>query len=157
MPLLKRGYTMFMDKQFIFVDLEVNSREEVLTLLGDRLLKLGYVKKGFTESVIEREKHFPTGLPTAPYGIAIPHTDGDEVIQSKLVFASLKHPVQFKLMGGSEQAIQVSLVMMMALETGHCQIRILQKLMEVFQNEALVHRLKQTKNINQIRKVLDLS
>ncbi|HLR63399.1 MAG TPA: PTS sugar transporter subunit IIA [Lentibacillus sp.] len=148
---------MYMDKQFIFVDLEVNSREEVLTLLGDRLYKLGYVKKGFTESVIEREKHFPTGLPAAPYGIAIPHTDGDEVIQSKLVFASLKHPVQFMLMGDSEQAIQVSLVMMMALETGHGQIQMLQKIMGVFQNEAFVHQLKQTKKIDQIRKILDLS
>src|SRR5690625_7841997 len=115
MPLLKRGYTMFMDKQFIFVDLEVNSREEVLTLLGARLLKLGYVKKGFTESVIEREKHFPTGWPTAPYGIAIPHTDGDEVIQSKRGFASLKYRVQFNVMGGSEQELQVSLLLMIAI------------------------------------------
>src|SRR5699024_1303220 len=148
---------MYMDKQFIFVDLEVNSREEVLTLLGDRLYKLGYVKKGFTESVIEREKHFPTGLPAAPYGIAIPHTAGDEVIQSKLVFASLKHPAQSMLTGDSEQAIHVPLVMVMALETGHGQIQMLQKIMGVFQNEAFVHELRQTKKIDQIRKILDLS
>lgn len=74
-------------------------------------------------------------MPTVPYGIviAIQHTDGDKVIQSKVVFGSLRQPVRFIQMGNTEKKIEVSIVMMMALKTAHDQTSMLQKMMEIFQ------------------------
>lgn len=146
---------MWFDKQLIFVGLEINSREEVLTFLGSQLEDGGYVTNNFTESVIEREKAFPTGLPTIPYGIAIPHTDGDKVMQSKVVFATLRQPVRFRQMGNAAKEIEVSLVSMMALKTAHDHTSMLQKMMEIFQNESLVYQLKQMKKEESIVKLLE--
>ncbi|WKA56618.1 PTS sugar transporter subunit IIA [Planococcus shixiaomingii] len=101
---------MKIDKELVEIGLEANSKEDVLRILGNRLVKAGFVKEGYIESVLSREKNFPTGLPTVPFGVAIPHTDGDMVHVSKIAFASLKKPVKFFAMGRNDELIDVKMV-----------------------------------------------
>lgn len=136
---------MRLDGNLIMNNLQANTKEEVLKQLGKRLYEFGYVKKDFTKAILEREKRLPTGLPTKPYGIAIPHTDSDKVIQPKLAFASLKKPVTFLQMGNAKKDVEVKLIFMMALTDADDQLRMLQKLMGIFQNDKLVQALAQSR------------
>lgn len=59
----------------IFVDLEVRDFPELITLIAQPLVEDQDVVAEYPSQVIKREEGFPTGLPTEPIGVAIPHTD----------------------------------------------------------------------------------
>lgn len=147
---------MRLDQNLIINNLQANTKEEVLKQLGIRFYDFGYVKESFTKGILEREKELPTGLPTVPYGIAIPHTDGDKVIQSQLAFASLTRPVTFLQMGNAQEEVEVKLIFMMALTDPNDQLQMLQKLMGVFQNERLIYSLAQVTDACEIAHLIDL-
>ena len=75
-------------------------QDQVLKVIYDKLLELGYVKGDFLSHIIEREHNFPTGLDTDTLGkdipnIAIPHTEGEFVNTRLIVPVALKNPVIF--------------------------------------------------------------
>lgn len=146
---------MKLDKELVVLNLEANSKEEVLEVLGDLLTEQGVVKEGFIESVLQREQKFPTGLPTEPYGVAIPHTDGDMVNDSKIAFASLKNPVKFAAMGGSAELVDVKIVFMLALNSSQGQLDMLQKLVGLFQDPGTVEQLTEVSDADQLNKLLE--
>lgn len=57
------------EKKYIITKLSCNSKEELLSQLGGVLEDKGYVKDTYVDAILEREKIFPTGLPTA--GVAV--------------------------------------------------------------------------------------
>ncbi|TWT25997.1 PTS sugar transporter subunit IIA [Planomicrobium sp. CPCC 101110] len=146
---------MKLDKELIVLNLEASSKEEVLEVLGNLLTEHGVVKEGFIESVLQREKEFPTGLPTEPFGVAIPHTDGDMVHDSKIAFASLKNPVKFAAMGGSAELVDVKIVFMLALNSSQGQLDMLQKLVGLFQDPGTVEQLTAVSDADQLNRLLE--
>lgn len=145
---------MKLDRELVIIELEADSKEEVLTLMGNQLIEKGFVKEDFVESILKREESFPTGLPTEPFGVAIPHTDGDMVKESKIAFASLKKPVKFLAMGQSEELIDIKLVFMLALKNPADQLATLQKLVGLFQNPETVSKLARTKNADELNELI---
>ncbi|WP_188455015.1 PTS sugar transporter subunit IIA [Virgibacillus oceani] len=148
---------MWFNPDLVIIELESESREDVLLNLGNQLVKGGYVKGDFIESVLARESNFPTGLPTKPFGIAIPHTDADKVIDPQLAFASLKTPVTFNTMGSANEEIEVKLVFMLALNNPEEQLKSLQRLTEIFQDEEMVLKLSQAKNAEEVNELMESS
>ena len=49
--------------------------EGAIDALSLNLLDRKLVTVDYPQAVKDREKKFPTGLPTSPIGVAIPHTD----------------------------------------------------------------------------------
>jgi PTS system galactitol-specific IIA component len=145
---------MKLDKNLVMIDLEASSKEQVLEKLGNQLMENGYVKDGFVESILQREKAFPTGLPTEPFGVAIPHTDGDMVNVSKIAFASLKNPVKFFAMGRSDEMVDVKLIFMLALKTPEDQLDMLQKLVSMFQNPEIVEKMADSKDADALNQLV---
>lgn len=145
---------MKIDEELVEIDLEADSKEEVLKALGYRLAKKGSVKEGYITSVLQREESFPTGLPTEPFGVAIPHTDGDLVNESEVAFALLKNPVKFSAMGSGDQLIDVKMVFMLALKTPESQLDMLQKLVSLFQNAETVRQLAKVKDADQLNALI---
>lgn len=139
-----------LDKELTLINVEAASKEEVLELLGNKLLDKGFVKEGFVKSVLQREASYPTGLPTQPYGVAIPHTDGDMVNESKIAFASLKNPVRFTAMGQGDVEVEVKLVFMLALKNPADQLETLQKLVGLFQDAETVSQLAGVKDAEEL-------
>lgn len=145
---------MEIDEGLVVIELEADSKEEVLAVLGTQLTKQGFVKEEFVESVLKRETSYPTGLPTSPFGVAIPHTDGDMVNHSKIAFASLKKPVKFNAMGQGGELVDVKLVFMLALQSPADQLETLQQLVGLFQDPETVSKLAGIKSAVELNRLL---
>ena len=145
---------MKIDDELILINLEAESRESALSVLGNRLYEEGHVTDDFVASVMEREKVYPTGLPTSPYGLAIPHTDADKVIKPKIAFATLKDPVKFKLMSNLDEEVDVKIIFMLALNNPHEQLETLQKLTRIFQNGEAVKRIANVESSEEFHQLL---
>lgn len=130
-------------EQNIFVDLEVGSFEELIQQIASPLIEAGDVVAEFPEQVMLREKSFPTGLPTEPIGVAIPHTDAKYVNNNRVTIATLKNPIDMEIMGGMDEGtVPVSIVFLLALGQSNKQLNILQKLMTVLPKAELLEHLK---------------
>ena len=55
------------------LDVAASDWQEAIQKTCGPLLEGGYVKNGYSNDVIAREKQWATGLPTMPVGVAIPH------------------------------------------------------------------------------------
>ena len=123
------------DETLIIRNLECKNSSEVLECMAANLCKQGYVRESYASAVIAREASFATGLPTNGYGVAIPHTDIEHVYKSAISFAVLKNPVDFGIMGEETEQTPVKLVFMLAMHDSHSQLKMLQNLMSIFQDE----------------------
>ena len=126
---------IYLDESLILKDLEVTDKEELLKIMGTNLLEKGFVKESFVNAVIEREKNYATGLPTKSVSVAIPHTDPEHVNKKAISLAILKKTVNFGIMGEMNAETPVKLVFMLAIDKKRSHLTLLQKLMEIFQNE----------------------
>jgi len=137
-------------EELVLVDIEASDELTVIEKLGCLLLSKGYVKSTYPKAVQDREKIFPTGLPTAGVGVAIPHTDVEHVIGPAIAIGTLKNTVKFKMMGNPEDEIDVQLVFMLAIKEPQVQLQMLQNLMSVFQKKELLTTIKNLKDTKQI-------
>ena len=58
-------------KDLVFTNLKFDNKTETLNFLSKKLYEAGYAKESFPLAVINREKIFPTGLPTGIINVAI--------------------------------------------------------------------------------------
>lgn len=145
---------MFFDEEIVFFNQLFENKEEALKKLADEFLKKGLVKDSFFQALIDREKNYPTGLSINGIGIAIPHTDGVHIIKPQIGFMSLKKPVIFKDMVDYQHDIEVSIIFMLGLSKSEQQIEMLQRLVELFQNEKLLGQVIVCENIDEFRQIM---
>jgi len=142
------------DKELILVGLDTETKEEALEKIGQQLYEGGYVTDQFVPSVLKREEEYPTGLPTLPYAIAIPHTDTDKVIEPKIAIATLKNAVPFSVMGNADNQVDVKIIFMLALNSPDKQLETLKKLTDMFQNKEAVEKFGNVKDAEEFMELL---
>jgi len=152
---------LLFDETVILLDVEGDTKEAVLQTISRNLIDLKVVKESFVDAIIQRENEFPTGLPTAGISVAIPHTDVEHVNRKTISVAVLKNPVDFVIMGDDQKTTPVQLVFMLAMDEPHSQLSLLQKLMEIFQDEDtlrfVVKQRNKTDIINRLAEKLELA
>lgn len=141
-------------KELLFYKLAPDDYESLVRFLGGRMEEMGYVKNSYVPAVVEREKGFPTGLSMGDYGIAIPHTDREHVNQSVLAIATLKKPIYVHSMIDPTQKVEVSLVILMAVEDPDGQVKMLSKLMGLFQDVETLKQLEQSNSNEEMYRIL---
>lgn len=141
--------------QLIELQADHVSSEEVMKRLFEKLHSHQYVKESFLGAVVEREKVYPTGLPLAKTGVAIPHTDSEHVLKPAIAVSVLKKPVVFRMMGSPEIEIDVEMVLMLAISDPQKQISMLQRLMNVFQDEMAMEIIKKASTEEEIVQLLN--
>ncbi|MBU5365422.1 PTS sugar transporter subunit IIA [Enterococcus devriesei] len=141
-------------RELLFSKLKPQDYQEMITFLGTRMEELGYVKETYVSAVLEREKGFPTGLKMGDYGIAIPHTDRIHVHQSVLAIATLKEPIAVHSMIDPTEVVPVSLVILMAVEDPDGQVKMLSKLMGLFQDVETLKRLEKAKSATEMYEIV---
>lgn len=142
------------DKNFIFLDKEFNSSEEILEYLSNKLLEKDIVKESFCNAIKLREKEFPTGLQTNYLNFAIPHTDVEHVNEAKIVFLSLKNTVNFKFMADKNIDVNCKFVFLLAVKEAKDQVPVLMKLMESLSNEEFLKSIENDREIDSVYKKL---
>lgn len=119
------------------LDVAVSDVGEAIRCAGAPLVEAGLVTSGYIDAVVARERRFPTGLPTRPHAIAVPHADPDGVRTPSFAFLRTSAPVSFVEMATVERVLDVRLVLLLALQSKE-QAAILGSLIRALQDESLV-------------------
>jgi PTS system galactitol-specific IIA component len=130
------------DERLFAVGVEAVDREALLRSMSAQLLDAGLVKDTFAEALLAREAVYPTGLPTAVMRVAIPHTDVEHVVAPAIAVARLASPVEFGEMGRSDGAVDVELVIVLAVADKSAQLGLLQALIGMFSDAELMTALR---------------
>ena len=129
---------VLLKKELIKVGVEAKDAEEALKTVAQGFVDAGYAKDSFPQAVCDREVVFATGLPAVGMDIASPHSDSIHVNQTCIGIATIKNPVEFKMMGSPEITLHPKILFMLAIAEAHAQIEMLQKLMGILQEEELL-------------------
>jgi len=124
-------------------DLEASSDQGAIEKLATFLHDKGLVKESYINAIMEREKVFSTGLPTGSIGVAIPHTDVEHVNEAAVAIGILKDPVPFTVMASDDDKVDVKIMFMLAVKEPHAQIELLQTLMGVLADPALLQSISE--------------
>ncbi|GGC80197.1 BglG family transcription antiterminator [Enterococcus wangshanyuanii] len=82
----------FIQEELIFLNMTLKKKEEILDHLIEQYEKLGFVEKGFKESIFQREALGDTSIIS---GAAIPHGAPETVKETRLSFMTTKNPVRW--------------------------------------------------------------
>lgn len=129
------------DESLIVPHLEARDAADAIRALGTLLYQQGYVRDTFVEAVLEREKSFPTGLPTAEIQVAIPHADVEHVVKPGIAIGVLEEPVEFGEMGSEDQKVRVKIICMLAVRQSETLVSLLKSLVGMFQDVDFLRRI----------------
>ena len=86
---------------YLAIEGEAKDWEEAIRLCGQAIADAGYADETFMNACIEREKEYPTGLPSE-VPVAIPHSKVEGIKDNCVCFLRLKNPVTFYRMDSDE-------------------------------------------------------
>lgn len=151
---IKMNIENLLYEDLIFFNVEAKNSDELLTKLSQIVINKNFVKKSFKDAIIEREKIFPTGLPTPGVKVAIPHTDAEHVLTPCITIAKLKEPIQFCEMGNSSNILNIELVFMLAINAPKDQLVVLQNIMNILSNEKMLLEIKESNDPKKIISII---
>ncbi|WP_312470593.1 PTS sugar transporter subunit IIA [Neobacillus sp.] len=154
MELINDCCTEILTERLICLKAEVKTAEEAIQLAADKLVEQGFVKSGYAEAVIEREKTYPTGLAGAGYNIAIPHTNPEFVIKPGMAIVIPKEPVTFAMMGTPTEKLECQMIFPLAMEHPDKQLQLLMKLMSFFQSKEILKQIHEAEDASTIVQLL---
>jgi len=142
-------YTLIdlLKKEHILVGVEAADAQDAIQQLTVPLVESGHVTVEFAMDVWKREVTFPTGLPTQPLAVAIPHADPDHVNRSAVCVGVLKAPVRFAQMGtDGDTVLEVRIIFLLAIKEKEKQVDMIQQLITLIQSPSLLERLPMAKD-----------
>lgn len=116
--------------------------EEAIRICGKCMMEQGSVGQDFVEACIEREREYPTGLPSN-IPVAIPHSKAKGIKENCICFLRLDHPVRFYRMDDSEQYCDTKLIFNLAIQEADDHLEFLQKLMKFVLDEEVLQQCAQ--------------
>jgi PTS system galactitol-specific IIA component len=153
--IMDQNFIKLFNEKMMRVGAQAANTEEAIKLLGAMMADEGFVEETYWEDVYKREQTFPTGLPTQPVAIAIPHADPDRVIKSGIAIAVFSHPVKFRIMGSNEpDELDVPVVFMLALKDFKQQTAVIRDLLMLIQSKTIISDIYLAKTTQEILKVI---
>lgn len=144
-----------LDEDLILMNVKAADSESLLHSLSDELQTRGYVKPGYADAVIRRERIYPTGLPTNIMKVAVPHAmERDYVLDPRVLVAVLDEPVAFKEMGDGVRDVMVNIVFLLAVCGSNDQLTILQKIVGMFSDTDIMADIKQAETKTALHQIL---
>lgn len=139
-----------LDERLIALDADVHSDEECIRLMASRFEAYGYVRAGYGDAVIEREKTLPTGLPGKKINLAIPHTNNQLVIRPAVGVIIPHEDVEFCMMGMKATKLKCGVILPLVVKDSKQQIGMLKKIMKIIENGDLLNRMRNSKSKQEI-------
>ncbi len=143
------------EKDLIFLDVDVNNKNELFGFMSRELLKKGYVCNTYEEKLMEREESYPTGLKLTTMGVAIPHANTEYSKANKFIVLNLKKQIEFKNME-DESNVNVCLVIGLVFNDKDKHMDNLMKLSLLLQNEEKLKEIKEAGTKDEVYKTLEM-
>lgn len=143
-----------LNENLVHIGVDVSTSEEAIDYMSNILLESGYVKEGYKEKILEREKSFPTGLIGKGLGIAIPHTVPGYTIKPAVCVLIPKRPVRFIMMGTEDKVIPAEIIMQMVIKDPKMQLSMLKKMMGLLKDVEKLQKIHSSKDKKEILKLL---
>jgi PTS system galactitol-specific IIA component len=134
-------YEPWVREDLVIALMEAANAADAIAQLGAKLQNAGCVKESWVRAAIDRELVFATGLPTKEIGVAIPHTDVEHVLKQAIAVGVLQEPVKFVEMGNPDATVSVQIVCALAVAQSELMVKLLQQLVEVFQNPEVLRAI----------------
>ncbi|HUV16154.1 MAG TPA: PTS sugar transporter subunit IIA [Pelolinea sp.] len=155
---MDENFIRLFNKEMIRVSAKAANTKEAIQLLGKTMAEQGYVEELYWQDVLKREETFPTGLPTEPVAIAIPHADPDRVIKSGIAIAVFKQPVKFRVMGSNDpDTLDVPVVFMLALKDFKQQTAVIRDLLMLIQSKGTIQAIYEANSVEEIYQIITIS
>lgn len=139
----------FDENLVVFVE-GASTPSEVESALAARLLEQGCVKESFAPALLAREAEYPTALEVGEHNVAIPHTEAEHTEQGAICVGVLANPVTWHRMDDADETCEVELVVMLALSDPHGHLEMLQKVIGLVQDQALVTQILGAKTAEEV-------
>ncbi|WP_040213218.1 PTS sugar transporter subunit IIA [Clostridium polynesiense] len=139
-----------LNKDLIVLEADVSSAEECIRLAADLFEKYGYVKEGYGDAVVEREKIYPTGLPGKGINIAIPHTNNKLVNKPGIAVILPKNSVGFTMMGTDDKVLDCEIIIPLVIYDSHMQIEVLKKMTKIIKDGEVLKKIRDSKSKKEI-------
>lgn len=136
----KNSINRFISEETFFVDRTFSNKEEAIHVMSQNVLKLGFVKDTFEESVLRREKMSSTDYST----VAIPHSLGKDVIKSFISVSIQNKPMQW-----SENKVRLILLLGAASNDTQEYKKLFNNLIFLFLDNICVNELASCKNYDE--------
>lgn len=136
-----------MHKDISIFDCDCRSKEEVIRLLGSRLIHEGYTDEGFIDSVFKREQLAPTSIGGT---FAIPHSFKGHVLKQGIGLMTLRKPIQW----GNEK-VQIILMISLDPEAQDSFKEIFSELADLTKDYTSIEKILEANNFKQILTILD--
>ena len=137
----------------IYLGVDGNNFFEVLNNVSKELNNKKYINDGYIESVIEREKIFPTGLEFPKYCIAIPHTDSKYIKKDAIAIVKPKQSVIFRDMATNSKDLEVNIFLLLLISKNENQVKVLSSVIKNFSDEDFYNKIIQN---NDKKKILNI-
>lgn len=144
------GHKFKLQAEQVFLNLEASSKEEAIQFAGEQLVKAGFVKAGYVDAMLEREKLVSTYLGE---GIAVPHGTieaKDQVIKTGIVFCQYPSGIRFT---DEEDDIAKLVIGIAAKNNEH--ISVVTAITNALDNDEAIKILMTTRNIDEVLKILN--
>lgn len=147
-------FTAMLHLDYLSLDEEFPLQTALFTTVAHRLQSFNLVTDNYLPALLTREKDFPTGLDPVHCHIAIPHLDASFHSKAFLYFCRLKEPLSFTKMGSKNEHFPVKLVFFLGFTNPQSQLRVLQRLMILFQRSDALNSLCATDSKTEIFNLL---
>ncbi len=129
-----------------FFQCDCRSKEEVISLMGTRLMNQKYVDDGFIESVFKRENLAPTSIGD---GFAIPHSFRGHILKPGIAFMTLKKPIVW-----GEEKVQMILMIALDPDDKDSFRVIFSQLAELTKDTTKIQKILSVQNYKEFMKIL---
>jgi|TARA_B100000287_G_scaffold181917_1_gene172031 PTS system nitrogen regulatory IIA component len=137
----------FIYKNFIFIDVQADSKKNVFKILGNIFSKKNKdLSSLIIDKLNERER---LGSTSVGNGIAIPHTKVDGIKETQVIFLKLKNGVDFSASDGKKIDLIFSIIAPENSESDH--LLILSSISNFIRKKEKVDRLRGSATINEIQ------
>lgn len=141
-------------ENLIFLDFQASDQFDFLNQMAGFLIKENYVLPSYLEAILERERKYPTGLPSEPFPVAIPHGDPEHVIEPCIVVVRPHAPIPFGEMGTADSTVLARYIFMLVVKRAENQIALLQNMIDMFMREEAMLKLDKADTASEIMAVL---
>lgn len=149
------GYSDLFDQKLIFWNIEASDRTELYKKIAQNLKNLGVVKSSYFKALSKREDEFPTGLKTQYLPIALPHANPEDVNKAFIAVVKTQGDIDMKQMGTNEEMkTKIFFFLGIVLEKQDLQVKLLQRFMQLMNDDNFVEKFKKLTNPNDVYQFL---